>query len=102
MRQFLTIASNAFLELVRQPVYLLLMTCSAVFSVISEGHHCLYCGRPGRTGREAKPPHGVPMYHATIGVPEILRTLDESGCTCRHLEYDQYPELHVYVVAQKT
>src|SRR2546426_5569800 len=33
MRQFLTIASNAFMELVRQPVYLLLMTCSAVFSV---------------------------------------------------------------------
>ena len=45
---------------------------------------------------------GVPMYHATIGVPEILRTLDESGCTCRHLEYDQHPELHVYVVAQNT
>src|SRR5881227_2281262 len=33
MRQFLTIASNAFMELVRQPVYLLLMTCSSVFSV---------------------------------------------------------------------
>src|SRR6058998_2243987 len=33
MRQFLTIASNAFLELVRQPVFLLLMTCSAVFSI---------------------------------------------------------------------
>src|SRR2546426_11975229 len=33
MRQFLTIASNAFMELVRQPVFLLLMTCSAVFNV---------------------------------------------------------------------
>src|SRR2546429_9703186 len=33
MRQFLPIASNAFMELVRQPVYLLLMTCSSVFSV---------------------------------------------------------------------
>src|SRR5437667_10526631 len=33
MRQFLTIASNAFMELVRQPVFLLLMSCSAVFSV---------------------------------------------------------------------
>lgn len=33
MRQFLTIASNAFMELVRQPVFLLLMTCSAVFIV---------------------------------------------------------------------
>src|SRR2546421_7412637 len=33
MRPFLTIAANAFMELVRQPVFLLLMTCSAVFSV---------------------------------------------------------------------
>ncbi|MBI3192532.1 MAG: ABC transporter permease [Pedosphaera parvula] len=33
MRQFLTIATNAFMELVRQPVFLLLMTCSAVFCV---------------------------------------------------------------------
>jgi ABC-type transport system involved in multi-copper enzyme maturation permease subunit len=33
MRQFFTIASNAFMELVRQPVFLLLLTCSAVFSV---------------------------------------------------------------------
>src|SRR2546430_3525183 len=33
MRAFFTIASNAFMELVRQPVFLLLMTCSAVFSV---------------------------------------------------------------------
>jgi ABC-type transport system involved in cytochrome c biogenesis permease component len=33
MKQFITIASNAFMELIRQPVFLLLMTASAVFSV---------------------------------------------------------------------
>jgi ABC-type transport system involved in multi-copper enzyme maturation permease subunit len=33
MRQFFTIATNAFMELVRQPIFLLLMTCSALFSV---------------------------------------------------------------------
>jgi hypothetical protein len=33
MRQFVTIAANAFMELVRQPVFLLLMTCSAVFEI---------------------------------------------------------------------
>jgi hypothetical protein len=31
MRQFITIAVNAFMELIRQPVFLLLMTSSAVF-----------------------------------------------------------------------
>lgn len=33
MRQYLTIASNAFMELVRQPVFLLLMTLSGGFGV---------------------------------------------------------------------
>ena len=33
MRQFITIASNAFMELVRQPIFLLLMTASASFEV---------------------------------------------------------------------
>lgn len=33
MRQFVTIAVNAFMELVRQPVFLLLMTSSAVFEI---------------------------------------------------------------------
>jgi len=33
MRQFLVIAVNAFMELVRQPVYLLLMTSTAIFEV---------------------------------------------------------------------
>src|ERR1700756_2724436 len=33
MRQFVTIAVNAFMELVRQPVFLLLMTTAAVFEI---------------------------------------------------------------------
>ena len=44
---------------------------------------------------------GPPMYHATLGIPKTLHVLAEVGCVCRHLEYDQHPELHVYVVAQK-
>jgi ABC-type transport system involved in multi-copper enzyme maturation permease subunit len=33
MRQFITIAVNAFMELIRQPVFLLLMTASSLFEV---------------------------------------------------------------------
>jgi ABC-type transport system involved in multi-copper enzyme maturation permease subunit len=33
MRQFITIATNAFMELVRQPIFLLLMTTSALFEI---------------------------------------------------------------------
>ena len=42
---------------------------------------------------------GHPLYHAAPGIYPVLRTLEESGCVCRHLEYDQ--EKHVYVIAQR-
>jgi trans-aconitate methyltransferase len=45
---------------------------------------------------------GVPMYTATLGIPQTLSLLTQFGCVCRHLEYDQYPQLHVCVIAQKT
>jgi SAM-dependent methyltransferase len=44
---------------------------------------------------------GPPMYHAALGIPTTLRVLADAGCVCRHLEYDQHPEPHVYVIAQK-
>jgi hypothetical protein len=30
-----------------------------------------------------------------------LQLLARFGCVCRHLEYDQYPEQHLRVIAQK-
>ena len=44
---------------------------------------------------------GPLMYHATLGIPKTLHVLAEAGCICRHLEYDQHPEPHVYIVAQQ-
>ncbi|MBA3777419.1 MAG: class I SAM-dependent methyltransferase [Betaproteobacteria bacterium] len=44
---------------------------------------------------------GVPMYTGTMGIPKTLELLTACGCVCRHLEYDQLPELHAYVIAQK-
>jgi hypothetical protein len=44
---------------------------------------------------------GPPMYYATLGIPAALALLTEGGCSCRHLEYDQRPELHVYIIAQR-
>jgi len=44
---------------------------------------------------------GPQMYYSTLGIPDTLKALAETGCICRHLEYDQYPESHVYVIAQK-
>jgi RimJ/RimL family protein N-acetyltransferase len=44
---------------------------------------------------------GPPMYHATLGIPKTLQIISEAGCVCRHLEYDQHPEFHVYLIVQK-
>jgi 2-polyprenyl-3-methyl-5-hydroxy-6-metoxy-1,4-benzoquinol methylase len=44
---------------------------------------------------------GVPMYHATLGVPQLIGLLNEGGCILRHFEYDQHPQSHVYFIAQR-
>ncbi|HEY9301770.1 MAG TPA: class I SAM-dependent methyltransferase [Phormidium sp.] len=45
---------------------------------------------------------GQDFDYSTLGVDAFLRILTEHHCTCRHLEYDQYPENHVYIIAQKS
>ena len=47
------------------------------------------------------PCFGQPLYHAAPGIPALIRTLEASSCACRHLQYDQHPENHVYVIAQR-
>ncbi|WNO08259.1 class I SAM-dependent methyltransferase [Teredinibacter sp. KSP-S5-2] len=44
---------------------------------------------------------GPEMYYATLGVSGFLNVIMAQGCVCRHLEYDQYPEMHTYLIAQK-
>jgi len=44
---------------------------------------------------------GVPMYHATLGVPQILTAIHDGDFFLRHFEYDQFPEKHVYFIAQR-
>ncbi len=52
-------------------------------------------------GEVTNPCHGHPLYHAALGIPTLLHLIDRFGCVCRHLEYDQYPELHLYLIVQK-
>ena len=44
---------------------------------------------------------GEPMYHGALGINKLMGILIEENCVCRHLEYDQYPENHVYIIVQK-
>lgn len=45
---------------------------------------------------------GQSLYHATLGIPKLLKLVEKFGCVCRHLEYDQFPpEMHFYLIVQK-
>ncbi len=59
------------------------------------------CGGTDAPEERANDLMGEPIYHATLGISKVLEIITRQGCLCRHLEYDQYPELHVYLIVQK-
>ena len=44
---------------------------------------------------------GPELYYGTLGTSGFLELLQRLPCVCRHLEYDQFPELHAYLIVQK-
>jgi RimJ/RimL family protein N-acetyltransferase len=68
----------------------------------TDGVHVFAAGGTDGPDEKRDAGTGVPMYHAALGVSKTLQVLADAGCVCRHLEYDQYPESHVYLIAQKT
>ncbi len=60
------------------------------------------CGGGHGHGEVSGTFQGQDFEYSTLGVNAFLEILAEQQCTCLHLEYDQYPENHVYIIAQKT
>jgi predicted TPR repeat methyltransferase len=44
---------------------------------------------------------GPEVYYGSLGIPRVLEVISESTCFCRHLEFDQYPQKHLYIIVQK-
>jgi len=44
---------------------------------------------------------GPEVSYSALGIPRLLEVIGASDCVCRHLEYDQYPQQHLYLIAQK-
>ncbi len=44
---------------------------------------------------------GPMMYYSSLGTNGFIQVLLNHGCTIKHLEFDQYPEFHTYMVVQK-
>ena len=45
--------------------------------------------------------HGEEFYYSTLGIRGNLAVLLKSQMICKHLEFDQFPQNHVHLVAQK-
>ena len=44
---------------------------------------------------------GPEVQYSTLGIPGLLDVVREAGCVCRHLEFDQFPEKHLYLIVQR-
>jgi SAM-dependent methyltransferase len=44
---------------------------------------------------------GQEVYYSSLGINGFLELLVNLGCICKHLEFDQYPEFHMYMIVQK-
>ncbi|MBT1702489.1 class I SAM-dependent methyltransferase [Chryseosolibacter indicus] len=45
--------------------------------------------------------HNDKFYYSTIGIEGNQKVIIDNDCLCRHLELDQYPLSHVYMIAQR-
>lgn len=60
------------------------------------------CGGTDEEGELRDDYMGPEVYYSSLGVNGFLQLFLELGCTCRHMEYDQHPQLHCYFIVQKT
>ena len=67
----------------------------------SQGVLLFTCGGGSRSGEISGGFQGETFEYSTLGVDAFLRRVAEAGCGCKHVEYDQYPDNHVYIIAQK-
>jgi 2-polyprenyl-3-methyl-5-hydroxy-6-metoxy-1,4-benzoquinol methylase len=75
---------------------------TTLLEALAPGGVCVFTtGGVDAPGEHVDAVMGPPMYYAVPGLPRTLEVIAAAGCVCRHLEYDQYPELHVYVIAQR-
>lgn len=80
----------------QQPVHEML--CEA----LSPGGIFLFtCGGGDEPGEISGEFGGQRFEYSTLGAPGYIRLLQRSRCSIVHLEYDQWPENHLVVIAKK-
>ena len=72
-----------------------------ISSLNPNGVFIFSCGGTDKQGEHKDDYMGPEVYYSTLGVNGFLELTMDLGCICRHFEYDQYPELHSYLIVQK-
>lgn len=85
------------------PLFMQASVTKKMCDALAVGGVLLFTCGGGHVGGQIKGSFSnLEFEYSTLGIDVFLRILTENQCTCRHLEYDQYPENHVYIIAQKS
>ena len=69
-------------------------------ALTSKGVLLFTCGG-GTAGQITGTMENRQFGYSTLGVETFISLLQKYDCFCRHAEYDQWPEGHVFIIAQK-
>lgn len=72
-----------------------------IASLNSGGVLIFSCGGTENADEHYNTAMGPEVYYATLGINGFTELLLNADCSIRHLEFDQYPELHAYFIVQK-
>ncbi len=72
-----------------------------VTSLNKNGVLIFSCGGTEEAGEHRDDFMGPEVYYSSLGIDGFLSLFLSLDCSCRHIEYDQYPELHTYFIVQK-
>ncbi len=72
-----------------------------ISSLETNGIFIFSCGGTDNEGEHFDSFMGPEVYYSSLGINGFLKLFIKLGSICRHLEYDQYPELHTYFIVQK-
>ena len=69
---------------------------------LTKGGVCIFTtGGVDVPGEKTDSAMGPEMYYSVLGISKTLQLITDSGCVCRHLAYDQFPDLHMHIIAQR-
>lgn len=76
---------------------------SKLCGALNPGGVLLFTAGGGETPGEIEGEFGGQRFsYSTLGVPGFVECIMKNACSLKHIEYDQYPENHVYFIASKS